>query len=508
MTESKKQKKNPKKLILNAFENAASGHQFPGQWRHPRDKSSTYKDLEYWTYLAQLLEKGKLHGVFLGDAMTIYDDYKGPGNFEPAVSSGLNVPKNEPSTPITAMALVTKNLGFGTTFSTISEHPYHLARRLSSLDHLTKGRTGWNIVGSYLNSTAAQLLNGTPLPDHDERYIKTEEFTQVVYKLIMSSWRDDAVILDSKRKLFADPELVRNIDHEGKYFKVPGPHISEPVPQGFPVIIQAGTSSKGRLFAAENAEVIFVGGRNMNVVKQTVDKIKYIAINKFGRKREHIKFLTQITPILGRTNKEAHEKFQEILKYVDLEGAQALFAGWTGIDLNEYQWDEELKYVKSNGMRSLVDNLTKDEPNRKITRKFLAENTAIGGSTTREFIGTAQEVADKIQHWCEECDLDGINFAYATWPETFEDIVELLIPELQKRGLAQTEYSVENGTFRENLYGKKGQIFLPKDHPFYNLRWQDNLTKDEFERQIKEFYEERKKKIERIVKELKEEGRL
>ncbi|CCH46096.1 putative monooxygenase [Wickerhamomyces ciferrii] len=513
-TPKRQQTTKPKKTwIINAFENAASGHQFPGQWKSPEDQSKNYKDLEYWTSLAQLLEKGKFHSVFIGDALTIYDDYRGSEtesghNLAPALTSGLNVPKNEPSAPVTAMAAVTKNLGFGLTFSTISEHPYHFARRLATLDHLTKGRIGWNIVSSYLNSTARQLLNGGPLPEHDERYIKTEEYVQIVYKLLLSSWRDDAVVYDLKREFFADPDLVREINHVGKYFNVPGPAINEPIPQGFPLVIQAGTSSKGKLFAAENAEVVFVGGRNLKILKKSIADIKYLAVEKFGRDPNHIKFLTQITPILGKTHEEAQEKFDDILKYVDLEGAQALFAGWTGIDLSEYEWDEELKYVKSNGMRSLVDNLTKNNPDLKVTRRSLAQDTAIGGSTTKEFIGTPQEVADTLEAWVEETGLDGFNFAYARWPGTFKDIVELLIPELQKRGVAQTEYSVNGGTFRENVYGLKGQTYLPKDHPFYKLRWSNGLSKDEFEQELKIFQKERDEKYERIIKELKEEGKL
>lgn len=313
---------------------------------------------------------------------------------------------------------------------------------------------------------------------------------------------------DLDKGVFSDPDGIREINFHGEYFNVPGPSISEPVPQGFPLIIQAGTSPKGKLFAAENAEVIFVGGRNFKTIKKSIDDIKYLAVEKFNRDPKHIKFLTQITPILGKTHKEAEEKFEEIVKYIDLEGSQALFAGWTGIDLSEYEWDEELKYVKSNGMRSLVDNLTKNNPGQKVTRRTLAEDTAIGGSATKEFIGTPKEVADTIEKWVEETGLDGFNFAYAVWPGTFEDIVDLLVPELQKRGLAQTEYSVPGGTFRENAYGLKGQVYLPKDHPFYKLRWQDGLSKDEFETQLKDFYKERDSKYEQIVQELKKEGKL
>lgn len=222
---TKEQKRKP--LIINAFDMGCSGLQAPGLWKHPEDRSKNYNSIEYWTDLAKLLERGKFNGLFIADVLGGYDVYNGPGNIKAAAISGAQWPIIEPSAVVSAMAAVTKNLAFGITFSTISEAPYHLARRLATLDHLSNGRVGWNVVSSYLDSAARNLLNGEDLPPHDERYVRTEEYLQVVYELLLSSWSDDAVKLDKKKGVYSDPERIRQIDFEGKYFKVPGPNITD-----------------------------------------------------------------------------------------------------------------------------------------------------------------------------------------------------------------------------------------------------------------------------------------
>ncbi|KAI4209350.1 MAG: hypothetical protein LQ351_007713 [Letrouitia transgressa] len=191
-----------KSLIINAFVEMCSGHQSPGLWRHPDDRSARFNDVDHWTNLAQILEKGKFHGIFIADVLGGYDVYGGPRNLDPAIRSGAQWPVNEPLAVIPAMASVTENLGFGVTVATTYEQPYHLARRLSTVDHLTKGRLGWNIVTGYLDS-AARNLGHTEQPEHDERYAIAEEYLDVMYKLFESSWRDDAVILDREREPYS-----------------------------------------------------------------------------------------------------------------------------------------------------------------------------------------------------------------------------------------------------------------------------------------------------------------
>lgn len=340
----------PKKsLILNAFVEMCSGHQSPGLWRHPNDHSADFNSVEHWVELAKLLESAKFHSIFIADVLGGYDVYKGPENLEPAITSAAQWPVNEPLAVIPAMAAATKSLGFGITAATTYEQPYHLARRLSTIDHLTKGRLGWNIVTGYLDS-AARNLGHTEQPEHDERYNIAEEYIRVMYKLFESSWRDDAVILDKKRGIYTDPSRVREINHKGKYYSVPGPHICQSSPQRTPLLLQAGTSKAGKTFAARHAEAIFVAGHSPSVVSKNIAEVRQLA-REFGRDSQDVKFLAMICPVIGRTEEEAREKYDDYVQYGDTDGALALFGGWTGIDLAVYGDDEELRHVESNAIR-------------------------------------------------------------------------------------------------------------------------------------------------------------
>ncbi|KAK6465437.1 luciferase-like domain-containing protein [Scheffersomyces coipomensis] len=484
MTATKR--KNP--LILNAFDMGCSGLQCPGLWKHPDDKSREYNTIEYWTYLAKLLEKGKFNALFIADVLGAYDVYNGPRNFTAAAKSGAQFPVNEPSAVVSAMAAVTKNLSFAITFSTISEAPYHFTRRLATLDHLTRGRIGWNIVSSYLDSAARNLLNGEPLTPHDERYDKAQEYLEVVYQLFLSSWADDALKYDRKTGIFADPTRIREINYDGKYYNVPGPNITEPTPQRLPVILQAGASKKGLEFAARNAEAVFITGLTPEVLKHKIDELKALAAS-YGRDPSEIKTFQLVTIIVAPTHDEAVAKYEEYNKYSDIEGAQALFGGWTGIDLSKYDYDEELTKVESNAVRSFADSWTKKLPGEpeelKKTRGYLSEHIAIGGVGVVIY-GSPEEVADQIEHWVDVSGVDGFNLTYAVTPATYEDIVEYLIPELRKRELVWDDYPKENLTFRENLYGIEGEdpSYLSKTHPAHDLRWKADESKEEFEKKF------------------------
>ena len=487
---SKKQKLEKKSLILNAFVMGCSGHQSPGLWKHPKDQSKNYNSLEYWVNLAKLLEKGKFDAVFIADVLGGYDVYDGPANINAAATSGAQWPVNEPSYPVAAMAAVTKNLSFAVTFSTITEQPYHFARRLATLDHLTNGRIGWNIVSSYLDSAARNLLNGERLPPHDERYARAEEYLQVVYELLLSSWRDDAVELDRSKGVYSNPDRIREINFEGKFFKVPGPAITEPTPQRLPVIMQAGTSKAGKEYAAKNAEATFINSPNPEDLKAKIDSVKRLATEKFGREEDSIKFIELMTVIIGKSHEEAEEKYKQYKQYGDLEGAQALFGGWTGIDLGQFDKDAVLAEVSSNASLSAVNTWTKvapgDPPNIKKTREYVANHITVGGLGPVLY-GTAEEVADEIERWVDVSEVDGFNFAYAISPGSFEEIVNDLLPELRKRNLARTDYPKDSSTFREHLFGTNGEepTYLRKSHPAYNLRWRSGVSKEDFEQKKK-----------------------
>ncbi|KAL2186922.1 Nitrilotriacetate monooxygenase component A/pristinamycin IIA synthase subunit A [Thermothelomyces heterothallicus CBS 203.75] len=457
-----------KKLVLNAFVEMCSGHQSPGLWRHPEDKSWEFDKIEHWVELAKLLEDAKFHGIFIADVLGGYDVYK--KSLEPALVSGAQWPVTEPLAVVPAMAAATKSIGFGVTISTTYEQPYHLARRLSTVDHLTKGRVGWNIVTSYLDS-AARNLGREEQPAHDDRYAQAEEYIKVMYKLFNSSWRDDAVQLDRERGVYTAPELVRQINHNGHFFRVPGPHIVHPSPQRTPLLLQAGTSRAGKQFAAQHAEAIFVSAHSPAVVARNIAEVRQIARDSFGRDPTSIKVLALVTPILGATEEEARAKLADYRRYASHEGALALFGGWTGIDLDQYGDDEELRQVESNAVRSTVEGYARFSPhNSKWTKHTVAEHVSIGGNGP-VIVGTPAQVADGLETWVREADVDGFNFAYALFPQSFRDIIDLLLPELRRRGLFWDDYAVPGGTYRENFYGVAGQKYPPENHVAAKYRW-------------------------------------
>lgn len=291
----------------------------------------------------------------------------------------------------------------------------------------------------------------------------------VVYALWQSSWRSDAVKLNRKTGIYTDPTLVREINHNGKYFTVPGPHICSPSPQRTPVILQAGTSKSGKAFAAKHAEAVFVSAHSPAAIAPSIAEIRKQAA-LLGRDPASIKFLAKLCPVLGRTPEEAQAKYADYARYGDAEGALALFGGWTGVDMARYADDEELRYVESNAIRSYIEGLIKYSGQQKWTKKTLAEHIVVGGLGATP-VGTPAMVADEMERWVREGDVDGFNIAYAIMPGTFEDVIELLIPELRRRGLFWDGYSVPGGTYRENLNEIKGWKVPGKDHPAGKVAW-------------------------------------
>ncbi|WP_025731598.1 LLM class flavin-dependent oxidoreductase [Heyndrickxia ginsengihumi] len=456
-----------KRIYLNAFDMNCAGHQSPGLWTHPNDKSATYKDAAYWIHLAKVLETGKFDAIFLADVLGTYDVYQ--GSRDPALRQGAQVPLNDPAFVIPIMAQVTKHLGFGLTVSTTYEHPYIFARRMSTLDHLTQGRIGWNIVTSYLNSAAVNIGLEQQI-NHDQRYEIAEEYMEVVYKLWEGSWEDDAVILDKEHKLFVDPNKVHNINHEGKYYKVPGAHLCEPSPQRTPVLFQAGASARGRKFAAKHAELVFISAPTTTIGKTFVQSFRK-ELQQTGRDPQEAKILSLFTPIVGRTQEEAEEKFREYQKHASYEGALALLGGWTGVDFSGYSPDDKIKYVQNDAIHSAIETFTKIDPNKEWTVQEVAKFVGVGGMGPVA-VGTPEKIADTMELWINEVGVDGFNIAYAVTPETFEDFVEYVIPVLQDRGLVRKEY--EDGTLRNHLFGYDQ---LPNHHPGRQSRKHFSLQK-------------------------------
>lgn len=447
-----------KRIYLNAFEMNTPGHQSPGLWAHPEDQSHRYKDAEYWIELAKLLEKGRFDGIFIADVLGTYDVYD--NSRDAAVRNGVQSPVNDPFLIVPLMSAVTKHLGFGVTASVTHEHPYPFARRMSTLDHLTNGRVGWNIVTSYLKSAAINMGLDDQI-SHDERYDIADEFLEVCYKLWEASWEDDAVKVDKQNRIYTDPDKVHNINHYGKYFKVPGAHLSEPSPQRTPVLFQAGASSRGRKFSAKHAELVFIGAPNIPVAKETVRKIRE-EVKNAGRDPHEVKILTMFVPIVGKSQTEAQAKYEEYKQYISEEGALALFGGWTGVDLSGYHPAQEIRYIENDSIRSTLENFTKltVTENRPTTVQDVINAIGIGGMGAAA-VGSPEQIADTLEQWVNEADVDGFNIAYALSPGTFKDFIELVVPILQERELVPSSY--RDTTFRDNLFGKGN--YLPDHHP-------------------------------------------
>lgn len=366
------------------------------------------------------------------------------------------------------MAAVTKNLVFGITASTTYEQPYSLARRFSTVDHLSNGRVAWNIVTSYLDS-AARNFGLSEQVEHDTRYEIADEYMEVLYKLWEGSWRDDAVIEDRETGVYAVGDRVRQINHHGKHFDVPGPHICEPSPQRTPFLFQAGTSKSGRQFGAKHAEVIFAGAQSPERLRPSIDAIRQLATEE-GRDPYHVKVIASMLVILGDTDEAAEEKHREYLSYGDREGALALFGGWTGVDLSTYSDDEDFRFVKKPMIQSIVNGWTDTVPGSKDlkwTKSRIADYLLLGGMNAK-IVGSPATVADELERWVEVADVDGFNLSHATNPGSFEDMVEFLLPELRKRGIFRQGLEKEGLTAREQFFGTPS---LLSDHPGSKYRW-------------------------------------
>lgn len=448
-----------RQIRFNAFEMNCVGHQSPGLWKHPRDRSWQYKDLEYWTDLAKILEQGIFDGIFIADVIGYYDVYQG-SNYH-ALQQAAQIPVNDPLQLAAPIAMVTEHLGIGITASTSFEHPYTFARRLSTADHHSKGRVGWNIVTSYLESGARNIGEGG-LRRHDNRYDVAHEYVEVLYKLLEGSWEEGAVVRDAQRGIFTHPEKVHEIGHQGKYFDVPGYHLCEPSPQRTPVLYQAGASGAGKAFAAGHAECVFVASPIKSVLKDYVADVRRQAAAA-GRDPRKLKVYNLVTIIVDETDAKAQAKFEEYQKYSSYDGALVFLSGWSGIDFGQYAPTDLVKKVETNAIVSVVDHLTNG--GKAWTIDELARWGGIGGLGP-VFVGSPSTVADILQQWVEETDVDGFNLAYGVAHETFEDVVGYLVPELQRRGVYPTAY--QPGTLREKLFGDGP--YLPDNHPAARYR--------------------------------------
>lgn len=451
------------RLILNAFTMNTATHVSYGTWRNPDTRSVEFDQLDPWIELVKLLERGTFDSVFFADVVGLYDDYR--GGWDTYLREGLQIPNHDPSAIVSALALVTEHLGLVITSSVLQDHPFSFARKISTLDHASNGRIGWNVVTSALRNSARNF--GLPeREEHDARYEWAEEYTEVVYKLWEGSWEDGALVRDRARGVHADPDRVHKINHVGARYRVEGPHLSFPSPQRTPVLFQAGTSSAGRAFAARHAEGVFINAASPAGARKVIEDTRATAAAA-GRLGTDIKFFQGLSFVVGSTEAEARAKAAELDEYLSVDGLIAHRSGGIGIDLGGLAHDTPIGDLAAQvqGTRSTIEALVNAAP--PGTNPTIADLIRQQQEATR-VVGTPEQIADALEKR-QDAGVDGLNIRYITTPGSFAEFIDHVVPELRRRGLAQSEY--RPGTLREKLFGADAQ--LPQRHPARH--WRDRF---------------------------------
>ena len=441
-------------MLLNAFDMATPGHIQQGMWTHPRDNSASYTQLDHWSDLARLLERGLFDGLFLADVLGLYDVYA--GSADAALRNAVQVPLLDPLLLVPAMAAATTHLGFGVTCNLAYEPPYLFARRMSTLDHLTRGRIGWNVVTGYLDS-AARALGYAEQMRHDDRYDLADEYMEAVYALWEGSWKDDAVLRDPARG-YADPSRVRRIEHNSRQYRIHAAHLCEPSPQRTPVLYQAGASERGRRFAGRHAECVFVNGTTPSAVAALVADLRARAAPR------HLRVFVGATIVVGRTEQEARDLLADYASHASAEAALVQASSSLGIDFSRYGMEEPIAAGPTQAIQSNVEAMARMAGPVWTKRKLLEQSVL--GSRQPPIVGDPVQVADALQEWMVEADVDGFNLSRTVMPECLRSFIDLVVPVLQERGIYKSAYAP--GTYREKLFGE-GSL-LTANHPAARYR--------------------------------------
>jgi FMN-dependent oxidoreductase (nitrilotriacetate monooxygenase family) len=427
-----------RRLRLGAFMRPVTIH--TAAWRYPGAYPDANFNFAHLKRFAQTLERGKFDAFFMADHQAVLNM-----PIE-ALKRSATVTSFEPLTLLPALAVVTERLGLIATASTTYNEPYHVARRFASLDHLSGGRAGWNLVTSG-NPHEAMNFGRDEHVEHDARYHRAREFFDVVTGL-WDSWADDAFIRDVESGVFFDPEKMHVLNHKGEHFKVKGPlNIARPI-QGWPVIVQAGASEAGRQIAAETAEVVFTGQTNLADGKKFYADVKG-RMAKVGRAPEHMKILPGVFVVVGETEAEAREKKRRLDRLVHPDSGIASLSVALGTDVSGFDLDGPLPDIpESNASQSARQRLVDLAARDKLTVRELAQ--LVGGSLGGlELIGTPTQIADRMEEWLIEEGSDGFNVLFSHVPGGLDEFVDQVIPELQRRDIFRREY--EGRTLRENL---------------------------------------------------------
>jgi len=417
-----------------------TGHHIAA-WRHPDAYPAGGLDFSHYAELAQIAERAKFDAVFFADNVGIRDTNLA------SLSRTARADHFEPLTLLAALSVVTKNIGLIATVSTTFNEPFNVARKFASLDHLSGGRSGWNLVTS-ASETEALNFGFEQQPAHAVRYERAREFYDVVAGL-WDSWEDDSFIRDRESGIYFDPDKLHTLNHRGKHFKVRGPLNVARSPQGWPVVVQAGASDAGRELAVQTAEVIFVAHQTLDEAKAFYQDVKG-RLTKYGRQPDDLKIMPGIFPVIGKTHDEARAKFNTLQDLIHPDVGLALLSKMTGgVDLSKYPVDGPLPDLpETNGGQSrqqLLFDLARRE-NLSIRDLYLR---IAGARGHQQVVGTPESIADQLQQWFEEEGADGFNIMSPWLPGGLTEFAELVVPELQRRGLFRTGY--EGTTLRENL---------------------------------------------------------
>lgn len=401
-------------------------------WRSPRAAEASVNSLAHWVEVARLAEAGKFDALFIADALALSDSIGADATDRP-----------DPIVVLSALAGVTSHIGLIGTSSTTYNEPFTVARQLATLNQMSEGRAGWNIVTTAVTA-AAENYGSSALPDHADRYERAEEFVDVVRKL-WNSWDDDAVVADRRSGVYADLEKVRRIEHVGKYFQVAGP-LTTPTssPQGHPVLVQAGSSPTGIRFAAKFAEMAFTTQPDLDESRAFRDEVRLRA-EEVGRDPFEIAVMPGLTPVVGRTEAEAQDLANDLGRLMSENAALRMLAqSFGGIDLTVYELDEPFPDVReqlpANSSISRAHLFTEMALRETLTVRQLAQRLGLSLGH-RLLVGTADQVADDMQLWFETGAADGFNILPAELPAGLKDFVELVVPRLQDRGLFRKEYT-------------------------------------------------------------------
>ena len=432
-------------LHFSAFVMNTNSHIQHGLWRHPSAQQADFNDVNLWITLAKKLEAGNFDAIFFADVVGLYGPVN--GSYEVNAREGLQIPSNDPSVLLSALAVSTERLGLAFTSSIIQAHPFEFARRVSTLDHISNGRIGWNVVTSSLENSARNF-GMDRLIEHDERYRWAQEYMDVVYKLWEGSWDDGALLKDRANGIYADHTKIHKINHRGERYSVEGPHLPSPSQQRTPMIFQAGASPAGRAFAARNAEGVFLLSPTPEIAKKDIDATRALAVEA-GRDPRDIQFLQGLTFIVGSTEAEAKRKEDEIDSYISTDG----FLAHINIGLDQETGtpldpDMPLKDIKQEGGLSHIAWLRQTMTDREPTVRDLAQITA---RVRGRFVGTPEQIADRLEEF-QRAGVDGINVMNWTIPGSYDIFIDEVMPTLAKRGLVKHEAST--GTLRSRFSGQ------------------------------------------------------